>query len=157
MPSPDESSSSSSSSETHEELPVDMLSAFNNGQHLNDLYRRVFIVTDPTKPDNPIIDVDPLFAAWLGYEPKDILGKNCRFLQGSTPDAHAKRIVDEIIKSKKPGKVSVKNFRANGQAFMNTFEIEPYYDEKGKPVLFIGRHLAVNVLYQEHCASTTPL
>lgn len=130
---------------------------FNDEHSFDGLYRRVFIVTDPTQPDNPIIDVDPIFAAWLGYDKKDIVGKNCRFLQGTYPDRQAKQTVEEIIKSKQPGKVSVKNYRANGQAFINTFEIEPFYDNKGKPILFVGRHLAVNVIHQEHCDSVTPL
>jgi len=40
------------------------------------------LITDPTLPDNPIIYTNPATSRITGYQPDEIIGHNCRFLQG---------------------------------------------------------------------------
>ena len=112
---------------------------------LDNLRGKIFIVTDPNKPDNPIESVDELFARWVGYESSEMVGKNCRFLQGDEPDPGVKEAMATIVKSKKPGIITVTNYTRSGQRFLNTFEVEPCYDANGNLMVFLGRHLKIVV------------
>ena len=51
------------------------------------------VITDPAQPDNPIIYASPGFEQMTGYSQEEVLGKNCRFLQGKDTDRAA---VDEV-------------------------------------------------------------
>jgi len=44
------------------------------------------LITDPTLPDNPIIYTN-LLPRITGYQPDEIIGHNCRFLQGPGTDS----------------------------------------------------------------------
>lgn len=55
--------------------------------------RRHFLITDPLAPDNPIVFASSGFFALTGYPPQEVLGRNCRMLQGPETDPAA---VDEI-------------------------------------------------------------
>src|SRR5579883_1572289 len=61
------------------------------------------IVTDPRQPDNPIVLVNEAFCRLTGYRQEEILGRNCRFLQG--PDTHPEAIkaLREAIAAGRPG------------------------------------------------------
>lgn len=52
-----------------------------------------FLITDPNLPDNPIVFASQGFLDLTGYPADQILGRNCRFLQGPDTDPQA---VDEI-------------------------------------------------------------
>ena len=49
--------------------------------------RMPMLITDPHQPDNPIIFVNDAFSKLTGYERHEILGRNCRFLQGTGTNA----------------------------------------------------------------------
>ena len=51
--------------------------------------RQPMVVTDPRLPDNPIVLANRSFLALTGYETDEVLGRNCRFLQG--PDTDPRR------------------------------------------------------------------
>ena len=55
--------------------------------------RMPMIVTDPHAPDNPIIFCNDAFTFMTGYTEQEILGGNCRFLQGPETD---RSVVDQI-------------------------------------------------------------
>ena len=44
------------------------------------------LISDNNLPDNPIIYCNPQFTAVSGYHPDEVIGKNCRFLQGEDTD-----------------------------------------------------------------------
>ena len=41
------------------------------------------LITDPNRPDNPIVYANPAFERITGYSAEEVLGRNCRFLQGT--------------------------------------------------------------------------
>lgn len=44
------------------------------------------LITDPNEPDNPIVFVNGAFSKLTGFDHDEILGRNCRFLQGPLTD-----------------------------------------------------------------------
>ncbi|WP_277991548.1 PAS domain-containing protein, partial [Vibrio parahaemolyticus] len=62
-------------------------------QRVLDQISEGILFTDPNLPDNPIVYVNPAFTAITGYKATEVLGRNCRFLQGAQTDAKA---IDEL-------------------------------------------------------------
>jgi diguanylate cyclase (GGDEF)-like protein/PAS domain S-box-containing protein len=96
------------------------------------------IITDPNLFDNPTIYINPAFEQITGYTAADILGKNCRFLQGpdTCPETVAK--MRAAIRHHREVHVTLKNYRKDGTPFWNELNIAPVFDEEGNLVNFIG-------------------
>ena len=47
------------------------------------------IITDATDSENPIVYVNPAFERTTGFSAEEVLGSNCRFLQGEDRDQPA--------------------------------------------------------------------
>lgn len=78
-----------------------------------------FCVTDPHQPDNPVIYISEGFSKLTGYDYDDVVGKNCRFLQGpETTEEDRKRIYD-AIKREKECSVNLLNYKKDGTKFVN--------------------------------------
>ncbi|MGJ3629758.1 PAS domain-containing protein [Sphingomonas sp. MMS24-JH45] len=57
------------------------------------------VVSDPTLPDNPLVFVNPAFEALTGFAAAQVLGRNCRFMQGPlTETADIQRLRDAIAR-----------------------------------------------------------
>ncbi|KYG59914.1 STAS domain-containing protein [Planococcus maritimus] len=83
------------------------------------------VVTDPELPDNPIIYYNETFAQMTGYAEHEILGKNCRFLQGPNTDRFTIDKIRQAIKQREKVTVTLENYRKDGTAFWNRLNIEP--------------------------------
>jgi len=97
-----------------------------------------FIITDPSLHDNPIVFASDDFLNLTGYEREDVLGRNCRFLQG-TDTSQAK--VDQIRKGLANGEdvsVTLVNYTANGTPFWNKLFIAALRDGQNNIVNYIG-------------------
>ena len=51
--------------------------------------RMPMVITDPRRDDNPIVFANKAFQDLTGYERDEIIGQNCRFLQGPDSDRDA--------------------------------------------------------------------
>lgn len=49
--------------------------------------RMAMLITDPRQPDNPIVFANNAFLRLTGYEREEVVGRNCRFLQGEDTDS----------------------------------------------------------------------
>lgn len=96
------------------------------------------LITDPNQPDNPIIYSNPAFSKITGYQPEEILGRNCRFLQGAETDLEAVRAIRRAIAQRQEVKATLLNYRKNGQPFWNELKISPVFSEQGDLLYFIG-------------------
>ncbi len=97
-----------------------------------------FIITDPSLHDNPIVFASDDFLSLTGYAREDVLGRNCRFLQG-TDTSHEK--VDAIRKGLANGddvSVTLVNYTADGIPFWNKLFIAALRDSQNNIVNFIG-------------------
>lgn len=106
-----------------------------------------FVVTDPTLPDNPIVYASQGFLNLTGYGLNQILGRNCRFLQGpETEPKHVDRIRQAIIDGNDMS-VCLLNYRVDGTTFWNQFFIAPLRDAAGNVVNFVGVQCKVSDKY----------
>lgn len=97
-----------------------------------------FIITDPSLQDNPIVFASDDFLSLTGYAREDILGRNCRFLQGTET---SKDKVNEIRKGLSVGddvSVTLVNYTADGVPFWNKLFIAALRDAQNNIVNFIG-------------------
>lgn len=96
------------------------------------------IITDPQKEDNPITYVNQGFLKSTGYEKEEVIGRNCKFLQGEGTDSQAVKEISEAVKQGGTHRVTLLNYRKNGEAFWNDLQITPVLDEQGKVTHFVG-------------------
>ncbi|GGJ08373.1 hypothetical protein GCM10008995_17780 [Halobellus salinus] len=95
-------------------------------------------ISDPTQEDNPLIYVNDGFVDQTGYNRAEVLGRNCRFLQGDDRDQPALDDLREAITSNEPITVELRNYRKDGEQFWNRLSVAPIYDEAGELVNHVG-------------------
>ncbi|MFK8794318.1 PAS domain-containing protein [Planococcus plakortidis] len=101
------------------------------------------IVTDPEKEDNPIIYANRTFTELTGYEKGEILGRNCRFLQGPKTDPEAVDRLRQAIKNQEKVTVVLRNYRKDGTPFWNRLAVAPVTVEE--KLYFIGTQTDITV------------
>jgi PAS domain S-box-containing protein len=95
-------------------------------------------LSDPLQPDNPIVYVNEVFELITGYDQDEIIGRNCRFLQGDDRDQPELERVREAIRERKSVKVTLRNYRKDGNLFYNELAIRPIFDREGRLIYFLG-------------------
>jgi len=90
------------------------------------------------KTRNSIIYASKGFEKLTGYLREEVIGKNCRFLQGADLDQEGLAILRRSIKEEQYCKVIVRNYRKDGSLFYNELQLSPIRDHSGKVVYFIG-------------------
>ncbi|MBA0644461.1 hypothetical protein Goklo_028617, partial [Gossypium klotzschianum] len=91
-----------------------------------------FVITDPRLPDNPIIFASDSFLELTEYSREEILGRNCRFLQGPETDPATVRKIREAIDNQTEVTVQLINYTKSGKKFWNLFHLQPMRDQKVK-------------------------
>nr|AML79242.1 putative LOV domain-containing protein [Joinvillea ascendens] len=100
-----------------------------------------FVITDPRLPDNPIIFASDSFLELTEYSREEILGRNCRFLQGPETDRETVKKIREAIDNQTDVTVQLINYTKSGKKFWNLFHLQPMRDQKGEIQYFIGVQL----------------
>ena len=100
-------------------------------------------VTDPTLPDGPIVFANQAFYDLTGYDESEVLGNNCRFLQGEGTDQESIASIREILASQEIGTVEIVNYRKNGEEFINALQLGPVFNEEGKLIFYFGSQMDV--------------
>nr|AML76667.1 putative LOV domain-containing protein [Ulmus alata] len=100
-----------------------------------------FVITDPRLPDNPIIFASDSFLELTEYSREEILGRNCRFLQGPETDPATVRKIRDAIDNQTEVTVQLINYSKTGKKFWNLFHLQPMRDQKGEVQYFIGVQL----------------
>ncbi|XP_041995139.1 phototropin-1-like isoform X2 [Salvia splendens] len=100
-----------------------------------------FVITDPRLPDNPIIFASDSFLELTEYSREEILGRNCRFLQGPETDPSTVRKIRDAIDNQREVTVQLINYTKSGKKFWNLFHLQPMRDQKGEVQYFIGVQL----------------
>ncbi len=96
------------------------------------------LITDATKPDNPIIYFNSAFEKLTGYSKEEILNKNCRFLQGNDKDQKELDKLRKAIKNNDSCLVTLRNYKKDGTLFWNDLYITPITNKRGIVTNFIG-------------------
>lgn len=100
--------------------------------------RESFVISDPSLPDNPLIFVNDGFEKLTLYPSEEILGKNCRFLQGKSTNTAEVNKISRALKEGSDVNVELINYRRDGKPFWNRFHIYPLRDENNKVVHFVA-------------------
>lgn len=103
--------------------------------------RMPMIVTDPNQSDNPIIFCNEAFRRLTGYRDDEIIGRNCRFLQGPETDNATIAKIREGIAAGHDVAVDILNYRKDGTTFWNAVFISPVRDEAGTIIYFFASQL----------------
>ncbi|KAJ7562929.1 hypothetical protein O6H91_03G089500 [Diphasiastrum complanatum] len=100
-----------------------------------------FVITDPRLPDNPIIFASDSFLELTEYNREEVLGRNCRLLQGLDTDPATVKVIRDAIKEQRETTVQLLNYTKSGKSFWNLFHLQPMRDKKGDLQYFIGVQL----------------
>jgi PAS domain S-box-containing protein len=95
-------------------------------------------LSDPDLEDSPIVYANKAFEDMCGYPQSEIIGRNCRFLQGSDRDQPELERLRAAIRKGEPIEVTMRNYRRNGELFHNRLVVKPLFDERGNVVYFLG-------------------
>lgn len=106
---------------------------------LAEVYRRVHdprlersaLLTDPHRPDNPIVYANNAFLRQTGYTRDEVLGHNCRFLQGPETDPNGIDAIRYALAHLLVVEVDLLNYRKDGTTFWNRVRIRPILDAQG--------------------------
>jgi PAS domain S-box-containing protein len=96
------------------------------------------LITDMQQPDNPSVYVSPGFERMTGYRIEEVLGRNCRFLQGKDTDPATVARLRTAVRDSKPCVVELLNYRKDGTPFWNELSISPVRDTDGRLTHYVG-------------------
>ena len=108
-----------------------------------EMTRMPMVVTDPRQPDNPIVFANGAFFDLTQYKEEQVLGRNCRMLQGPGTD---RRTVDEVRKAiaeQRPVSVDILNYKADGSTFWNALFLGPVFDAEGQLLYFFASQMDI--------------
>ncbi|QGZ38510.1 PAS domain S-box-containing protein [Pseudoduganella flava] len=108
-----------------------------------EMTRMPMLITDPQQPDNPIVFVNGAFLDLTQYREEQVLGRNCRLLQGPDTD---RRTVDEVrqaVAEERAVAVDILNYKADGTPFWNALFIGPIFDKAGKLLYFFASQMDI--------------
>ena len=95
-------------------------------------------LSDPDQRDNPLVYANQRFCELTGYEESDILGRNCRFMQGPETDPESVAEIRDAIDNGEPVSTVLRNYRDDGTTFWNRVRIAPIRDEDGHISNWVG-------------------
>jgi len=105
--------------------------------------RMAMVITNPTLPDNPIVYANEAFQRLTGYDLEEIIGRNCRFLQGPDTDRDAVAKVRHAIDHGENVEIDLLNYRKDGSTFWNALYMSPVFSDDGQVQFFFASQLDV--------------
>ena len=108
-----------------------------------EMTRMPMILTNPRLPDNPIVFANKAFLDLTGYEESEVLGRNCRFLQGPRTDREMVRELREAVAAHQPISIEILNYRRDGSPFWNAVFIGPVTNPDGELLYFFASQLDI--------------
>ncbi len=101
-------------------------------------------IADPNLDDSPLIFANAAFERMTGYSRAELLGRNCRFLQGDLRDQPGIRIMHNALARRTDCTTVVTNFRKNGESFENQVKLRATHTNDGTLSHIIGIQLDVS-------------
>ncbi|UXZ53666.1 EAL domain-containing protein [Halomonas sp. 7T] len=96
------------------------------------------LIADASQPDTPIVYANKAFARMTGYSQEEVIGRNCRFLQGPDSDPDVVAQLRRGIQEQRETHVTICNYRQDGTPFWNELYISPVRDQEGHVTHFVG-------------------
>lgn len=101
------------------------------------------LITDARRPDQPIVYVNPAFGRLTGYRSEEVIGRNCRFLQGPATDPATVATLRAALVGGEECHVTLLNYRKDGTPFWNDLHVSPVLDSAGHIAYFVGVQIDV--------------
>lgn len=95
-------------------------------------------LADPDLEDAPIVYANKAFEKLTGYSQDDIIGHNCRFLQGEDRQQSARFEIAEAMKKHEGVEVTLRNYKKDGTLFHNHLKVIPLFDRKKRVIYYLG-------------------
>jgi PAS domain S-box-containing protein len=105
-------------------------------------------LTDPGIPDNPIVYANKAFEDISGYPKEEIVGRNCRFLQGEDRAQPELQRLRAALEQKQPIEVTLRNYRRDGAQFLNRLVVKPLFDGAGDVLYYLGVQYDVTHMFR---------
>jgi len=105
--------------------------------------------------DWEVLYANQKFLDETGYALDDVIGRNCRFLQGEGTDPNTVKLIHDTLVAFKPLDTQILNYKKDGTPFWNRLRLAPVFDEQKQPIAFIGQQINItqikeaNLLEQE--------
>jgi PAS domain S-box-containing protein len=107
--------------------------------------RMPMIITDPRLADNPVVFANDAFCRLTGYSREEIVGRNCRFLQGPQTDPDARAQIRAAVRAGRPISIDLYNYRKDGEPFWNRLMMAPVHDRAGSLTHFFASQVDVTL------------
>ena len=95
-------------------------------------------LTDPDLPDSPIVYANKAFENITLYSQEEIVGRNCRFLQGADRDQPQLDRLRAAIREHRSVEVILRNYRKTGELFHNRLVVKPLLGPLGEVIYYLG-------------------
>ena len=105
--------------------------------------RMAIVITDARQSDNPIVLANQAFLDMTGYADSEVIGRNCRFLQGSDTSQDAIARIKQAIARVEDLTIELLNYRKDGSPFWNQLYMSPVCDHSGRVLYFFGSQVDV--------------
>ncbi|MYJ53851.1 MAG: PAS domain-containing protein, partial [Nitrospira sp. SB0672_bin_25] len=96
------------------------------------------LIADARQPDMPTVYCNAAFEKITGYAAEEVLGQNCRFLQGTDHQQPGLDAIRQAVRQGTEAKAELRNYRKDGSPFWNELYIAPVKDQQGKLTHFVG-------------------
>ncbi|MDR9440613.1 MAG: EAL domain-containing protein [Halomonas sp.] len=96
------------------------------------------VMADASQPHIPLVYANEAFHRLTGYAPEEVLGRNCRFLQGADTDPQALTAIRRAIGGRQSVEVTLRNYCKDGTPFWNHLSLSPVFDGAGICSHYIG-------------------
>ncbi len=103
------------------------------------------LITNPRLPDNPIVFANKAFQNLTGYDSSEIIGKNCRFLQGSATNPKHVEMIRAALDTEQSIDIDILNYKKSGEPFWNRLHISPVKTDDGELHYFVSSQLDVTL------------
>lgn len=95
-------------------------------------------LASPVFDDCPVILCNDPFLKLIGYTRDEVIGRNCRFLQGPNTDPTARAMLRSAILDQREALVPISNYRKDGTEFENYVFLLPIFDSNQKLLYMLG-------------------
>lgn len=107
--------------------------------------RMAMVIVDPNLLDLPVVYVNAAFTELTGYEPADVLGRNCRFMQGPDTDPRSVTRIRQALADGQPIVEELYNYRRDGSGFWNALYVSPIHDGDGRLEYFFASQADISI------------
>jgi PAS domain S-box-containing protein len=107
--------------------------------------RMPMIITNPRQPDNPVVFANDAFCRLTGYKRDEIIGRNCRFLQGPETDPATVARIRTAVNEARSIEIDIRNHRKTGEPFWNRLLMAPVLNPVGELTYFFASQVDVTI------------